>query len=256
MKHHSGDKENLIFNLRSREYHGTLPLFYSPDDFPELNVLKNNWQVIFREIQDYESEYGSISGINTLSPPGLSSTNAWNNIYLENFLWQFHVNRKHFPETCKVLAQIPGCTLAVITVLSPQGSIEPHYGDTNAVIRCHLGLQIPAPYPACGIRVGNQEQGWKNGELTVFSEAHYHHVWNRTNEKRYLLVVDIVHPQWSREKEWICARVLGAQSYIFFEKRIPFLQKLPYSFLAPIHLVFSLIWRAYLPIQRKMAFLY
>lgn len=249
-------KEGLIFNLRSSEYHGSLPYFYSDTDFPELILIKNNWKKIFEEIQVYEREHGNITGISTYSPPELVGENPWNNIYLENFMWQFHNHRKHFPVTCSLLNKIPGFTLAAISILSPQSTIEPHYGDTNAIIRCHLGLHIPAPYPVCGIRVGNEERGWENGELTIFSEAHYHTVWNRTNIKRYLLVFDIIHPWWAKNKSWVCSKVLGAQTYIFVEKKLPILKNLPASFLPPIHILISVLWRIYLPIQRAPSYFY
>jgi aspartyl/asparaginyl beta-hydroxylase (cupin superfamily) len=148
--------EDLLFNLRSSEYHGSLPYFYSDTDFPELAVIKDNWKTIFEEIQTYEQEHGNITEISTYSPPELVGENLWNNIYLENFMWQFHNHRKHFPVTCSLLNQISGCTLAVISILSPQSTIATHYSDTNSVIRCHLGLQVPAPYPECGIQVGTE----------------------------------------------------------------------------------------------------
>lgn len=256
MNHDFGFKENLIFNLRSSEYHGSLPYFYSPAQFPELTAIKNNWKVILEEIKNYEQQHGAITGISTYTPPELVGVNPWNNIYLENFMWQFHNHRKHFPKTCALLNEIPGCTLAVISILSPQSTIEPHYGDTNTVIRCHLGLQVPAPYPACGIRVGSEERGWENGELTIFSEAHYHTVWNRTDTKRYLIVFDLIHPRWANKKTWVCAKVLGAQTYIFFEKRIPLLKKLPQASLLPIHFLLSALWRIYLPLQRIPSYFY
>ncbi len=249
-------KEEVVVNLRSSQYHGSLPYFYSDTDFPELAPIKENWKKIFEEIQAYELKYGNITGITTYSPPKLVGHNPWNNIYLENFMWQFHNHRKKFPVTCSLLNQIPGCTLAVISILSPHSTIAPHYGDTNAVIRCHLGLQVPAPYPDCGIRVGNEEQGWKNGELTIFSEAHYHTVWNRTDTKRYVLVFDIIHPALESQKKWICSKVLGAQSFIFFDERISLLKKIPNPVLQIIHLMFSSLWWFYLLFQRIPGFFY
>ncbi len=248
--------EDLIFNLRSSKYHGSLPQFYTDTDFPELAAIKNNWKKILEEIQNYEQQHGAITGLSTYSPPELAGVNPWSNIYLENFMWQFHNHRKHFPITCSLLNKIPGFTLAAISILSPQSTIEPHYGDTNAIIRCHLGLQVPAPYPLCGIRVGAEEQGWEDGELTVFSEAHYHTAWNKTDTKRYLLVFDIVHPALLKQKTWICAKVLGAQTYIFLEKKITALKKLPGSYLYPIHIVLAVLWRIYLPLQRMPGFFY
>lgn len=248
--------EPIIYNLRSSQYKGALPYFYSDQDFPDLLPIKYNWEKIFEEIQAYELVYGPIKGISTYSPPELAGDDPWSNIYLENFMWQFHEHRKHFPVTCSLLSQIPGFTLAAISILSPNSTIEPHYGDTNSIIRCHLGLQIPAPYPQCGIRVGNEERGWQNGELTIFSEAHFHTAWNKTDTKRYLLVFDIIHPTLLHKKKWICAKVLGAQTYIFLENKFKLLQKAPSFLLGFIHIALSVFWSIYLPIQRLKRLFY
>jgi aspartate beta-hydroxylase len=46
----------------------------------------------------------------------------------------------------------------------------------------------------CGIRVGPIVRPWIQDKALVFDDAYDHEVWNRTNEKRVLLLVDIWHP--------------------------------------------------------------
>lgn len=255
MKPDPQSAENLLIHVRESKYSGTLPCFYSEADFPEIEIIKKNWEIIREEVRNYENSHGNITGMNVYTPPDLSSDTAWNNIYFDNYMWRFHKNRKHFPKTSALLAQIPGCTHSGISVLSPQSSIAGHFGDTNAVIRCHLGLYIPAPFPACGIKVGSEERGWKDGEFTIFTEAHYHTSWNHTDQRRYMLIFDIIHPKWSAQRYWICARVLGAQSFVYFENKFPVLKKLPDWFLPVIHIPLSILWRLYLPLQRSFTFL-
>lgn len=250
MKTKFDTNEDLLIHIRESKYEGSLPYFYDQKDFPELSLIKDNWPLILEEVRNYEKRCGDITGMNTYTPPDLSSDNAWNNMYFDNYMWRFHTNRKHFPKTCQLLDQIPGCTHSGISVLSPYSAIAGHYGDTNAVIRCHLGLHIPAPFPDCGIQVGSEKQGWANGELTVFTEAHYHTTWNQTPERRYLLIFDIIHPKWKGQEHKICSRVLGAQTYVFFENKIPILKKLPDSILHPFHRLLSLLWYIYLYLSR------
>lgn len=255
MKPDAASTEKLIIHIRESKYSGSLPCFYSPDDFPELNVVKQNWQTVWQEVKDYEAAQGHITGMNVYTPPDLSSESAWNNIYFDNYMWRFHKNRKHFPKTCALLEQIPGCTHSGISVLSPQSSIAGHYGDTNAVIRFHLGLHIPATFPACGIKAGTEERGWKDGEFTIFTEAHYHTAWNHTDERRYMLIFDMIHPKWAAQRNWICASVLGAQTYVYFENKFPVLKKISAWLLPAIHIPLSILWSIYLPVQRKLSFL-
>lgn len=242
--------EPLLIHLRHSYYSGSLPAFYNPADFPELQILSDNWKKIWTELQEYENKQGKMKGVSTYSPPGTSQGSPWSNLYLENFLWQYHSNRKHFPFTCSLLEKIPGLTFAAFAALEPGGSLEPHYGDTNAVIRCHLGLKIPAPHPVCGIRVAGEERGWQEGKFTLFSEAHRHHVWNHSNQRRYILGIDIIHPQWAHKKWSVCAKVLGAQSWVFFENRLPLLKKIPEPLARVCAGFLAAIWRIYLPFQR------
>ncbi len=244
--------EKLLINTHSQEYSGKLPFFYDPKDFPALEIISNNWQLILEEIVDYERNFGKVRGLDTYLPPSTSSEIAWSNIYLENFMWRFWNNRKYFPKTCNLLNAIPDCTLAAISILSPKSIIKPHYGDTNGIIRVHLGLSIPKPYPTCGIKVASEERGWKDGELTIFSEAHLHSTWNNSDDRRYLLVFDIVHPKWRKNKLYMCSLVLGAQSFVYFENRIPILKKMPKQLVSLVCNLFTIVWLLYIPIQRKL----
>jgi aspartyl/asparaginyl beta-hydroxylase (cupin superfamily) len=255
MKPDAATAEDLLIHIRESKYSGALPCFYQAGDFPELQALQENWQLIWEEVKAYENNKGHITGMNVYTPPDLSSPSAWNNIYFDNYSWRFHQNRKHFPKTSALLDALPGCTHSGISVLSPNSSIAAHYGDTNAVIRCHLGLYIPAPFPDCGIRVGKEEKGWTAGELVIFTEAHYHTAWNHSPERRYLLIFDFIHPKWEKQKYNICAQVLGAQTYVYFEEKFPVLKKIPARFLSFIHRPLSMLWRMYLPLQRSFKFL-
>ena len=245
-------RENLQVFIRESKYHGTLPCFYSAGDLPDLEPLKFNWKKIREEVMDFEKIHGEIKGINTYSPPDLSSDVGWSNIYLENFMWRFHVNRKNFPFTCSIIDKIPNCTYGAISILSPNSVIKPHYGDTNGIIRCHLGLIIPDTHPLCGIKVGDEEQGWAEGELTLFTESHLHTTWNNSSKRRFILVVDIVPAFILQTRYSVCSKVLGAQTFNYFEMRIPILKNIPESFLGFIHFTLSALWRIYLPIQRKI----
>jgi hypothetical protein len=99
---------------------------------------------------------------------------------------------------------------ASFNLLEPGTTIKPHRGDTNAIIRCHLGLEIPGPAPDCAFRVGTETRGWKEGELFMFCDAHPHTAWNNTSKRRLVFIVDILRPEFVDQKVSICSRVLSA----------------------------------------------
>jgi hypothetical protein len=249
-------QEDLQVLLRDQKYKGPLPAFHNAEDFPELKPLLDNWEKIRDEVFNYEKNIGAIAGINSNEYVSAQFEGInWSNMYLDNFMWRFHNNRKHFPFICSVVDQIPNATLAVLSVLSPHSSIKPHFGDTNGIVRCQLGLSIPAAPPVCSIKVADEERGWENGKLTLFTEAYLHSVWNNSPEKRYLLIVDIVPSYIPESKISVCAKVLGAQTWNYFECRFTILKKIPMSILPFFHAALSLAWRIYLPFQRKLPFL-
>jgi len=229
-------------------YKGKLKNYYSSILFPELDILKENWEIIRDEVVDFEKRNGKINQMDSFSPANIEGNN-WSTIFLKNFMWNFYHNMKKFPATSSIIEKIPNCTYAVISVLAPYTSIKPHYGDTNGVLRVHLGLSIPGKYPDLGIRVEGEDNCWENGQIICYPDIKKHEVWNNTPHTRYILVLDIVpQPLWKRKFE-ICKTTLGNQSYIFFYNRFKLARILPYFIQSTISFVFSQLWGIYLIIQ-------
>lgn len=249
-------KEELVVFKRTERYSGSLPHFYEPEWFPELDILKQNWKAIRDEILTFEKSNGAIKGLdsNPYVAPQFEGEN-WSNIFLENFMIRHHKNRKKFPVITSLIDKVPNCSFAVISVLSPHTIIKPHYGDTNGIVRAHLGLIIPNSLPNCGIKVGEEEREWKEGEFTLFTEAYLHSAWNHTNSKRYVLVVDIIPNFMGLEKREVCKRLLGVQSFNYLEKRFPIFSKMPPIFMNHFCELLTLGWQLYLPLQRSVFFL-
>lgn len=251
----TGCDEPIYVYIRENIYHGNLPEFYHENDFPEILPLKKYWKEIRDEILAVEEQIGQLTGHHTYNTPPISGELNWSNFYLDNFMWRHHKNHLLFPLVSKLVREIPNLTLASVSILSGGSTVNPHYGDTNGIVRCHLGLIIPAGYPECGIRVGAEEKGWAEGEFVVFTEAHLHEVWNRTDKRRYIVILDIIPENFHLDRLKLSSKVLGAQTYIFIEKKIPFLKKMPLSVTKAAYHLFSFGWRVFLPIQRRFSFL-
>ena len=193
--------------------------------------------------------------LSSSNPPYLSAPNAWKNIYFYNFLWKNHENCKKYPKTYSLLKSIPNFTFAEFTVLEPHSKILPHIGETNTTIRGHLGIDIPYPHPLMGICVENEERGWENGKVVLFSDSHIHHVWNNSDKRRFIIVFDVVKDEFADRKYWVCAQSLGALSIKWFDKHYGIFKIFPKPALNLFHQLFSVMWYVYLPIQRTVSFL-
>src|SRR5690554_7763821 len=127
--------EKLIFvRPPKEEYHGKMENFYSPELFPELKIIKDNWEKMRDEIMEYENTYGNLVGQNAINVAGVRGK-PWTLIYLKSFMRKFSKNQKKFPFTSSILNSIPNVVFGAVSILPPQTKILPHYGDTNGIIR-------------------------------------------------------------------------------------------------------------------------
>ena len=205
----------IFFLDESATYSGPEPYFYNPADYFWVEQLESNWEVIKEEFMPVIN--GSIEiKLNSPNPPYLSNPQAWKNIYFWNFMWQYHSNCRKFPKTYELLKSIPNLTFAEFTVLEPNSSVLPHIGETNTTIRGHLGISIPAGLPIAGIKVGSEERGWENGKVVLFSDCHFHTVWNHSAQKRFVLIFDITKDEFAHQKYWVSAQSLSALTIKFF----------------------------------------
>jgi len=236
--------------LREETYTGKHDFFYNSEKFPGLKKIESNWHIIRDEIMGLITGKEKID-VQNLNPPYLSSPDAWKNIYFYNFGWKKHKNCDRYPKTHALLKSIPNMIFGGITVLEPRSKVLPHNGETNTTIRCHLGLKIPKSYPHCAVRVGTEERGWEEGKVLMFSDAHYHSTWNDSDERRFVLVFDIVRDEYALQKHLVCAKVLGALSLKLFYSKKPELKKIPLLLLRPVHFFFTCFWYVYLPLQNR-----
>jgi hypothetical protein len=80
----------------------------------------------------------------------------------------------------------------LISRLSGGKVIPPHVDDNNYKLTLQMGLSIPEG--DCAIRVAGETRKWKPGICILFSDSFVHEVWNRTNEPRDVLLMDLWHP--------------------------------------------------------------
>lgn len=96
---------------------------------------------------------------------------------------------------------------AFFSTLHGKSSIEAHTSPMNFRLRVHLPIVVPPEEPIdnvkeiqCGIRVGPVTKRWTAGKAMVLDDAYEHEVWNETNENRALLLVDLWHPDVTKQE--------------------------------------------------------
>lgn len=247
--------ERIVYLRPPKEdYLGKLGYFYDPALFPELKPLTDNWEAMRDEILNYERSQGSLREMDSHDPPD-NTENQWSHTYLMNYRWLFKKNMRRFPVISGVIAKIPNAVYATISILPPETDILPHCGNTNAIVRAHIGLIIPEPAPVCAIQVGSDTFGWQEGKLLTFTIVNRHSAWNRSKKRRYIIIVDII-PEHLRDRTLeICSKNLGVSTFTALYNRFSAVRHLPDSIHEMTCTVFGLLWRAYLPLQSRIKFL-
>lgn len=154
--------------------------------------LRDNYKEIRREFITYQNK-NKIPGYIEISDAGIpldSQDEKWRVLILDIFGNNTQIC-KHFPLTCSLLKQVPGCRVSLFSVVDPNKKIPPHRGPNKCVLRYHLGLIVPKEKEYCFITVNNETRYWEEGKDIIFDDSYEHSVENNTNEQRVVLFLDI-----------------------------------------------------------------
>jgi len=190
------------------------PAFFDPENQRWSSDFEQNYNEIRSELNAFLENnelkaYFNKSMVNTKS--------IWKTISLRWWTIEFFKNQKAFPKTMAIVAKYPEIISLSFNQLEANGEILPHCGDTNAIFRCHLGLEIPASLPQCGFRVKDELRSWENGKWLIFTDANNHEAFNKTNQRRIILVIDVLRDEYKSKRGTVFSTVLTS---LFLQKRI------------------------------------
>lgn len=186
----------LYPGLDTREIHGH-------ERFPWVAELESSFPVIQAELAQL------VEGGSGFSPVFRSQTSTGE--WVASYLWVFGAKVEETcrlcPETTRILSTIPGVAEFGTTMcsgLAPHTHIAPHYGYSNAKLRCQLPLRVPG---RCRLKVGEHEIEQREGKCIVFDDSFLHSAWNDSDEPRFVLVFDFFHPDLTSEEVRYLARL-------------------------------------------------
>lgn len=239
---------SLWFATSGGRYTGPEPSWFDPSEFDWVPALEANWTTIRDEVlalaRNAEPDPYFVHAL--VFPP-----RAWRAKALMFWGWPMPAHIAACPRTMQLLDQIPGLVGASLSVLEGGANINPHQGDTNATIRVHLPLSVPAGLPDCGFQVGSEARPWIEGRAMLFLDARTHFAWNQTDTRRDVLIVDILRPGFAARRDHICATVLASLLMHGLAQRAPWIDRLPIVGRA-LHLLARCALRLALPIRRRL----
>lgn len=242
-----------FINTGTLEYNGVYPPFYSSGVCKEtVAILEANTDLFVDEWQTYVKKQTQAKKKFFL----LYSETGWHTIMLYSYGMRYHKNCKNFTKTLAALKPIKGLATAYISTLQPGTRLRPHWGDTDATYRIHLGLDIPGRLPDCGIEVGGEQRAWQNGKTIIFNDAHFHTAWNLTDKPRTVLIIDIIKPELLSQKWKILPGVLGAMGVGRVLFPLGLAKILPGFAIKALHGIATAIFFCFLPIQKSLRIFY
>lgn len=222
-------REKLFYSFIERDgYKGKAPTYFDPKDFDWANSVEERFSEIKKELLQFLENDKELWPYFDQSI--VSRKNSWKTIPFSAWGVQFRKNQQAAPITNSVLKRIPGIVSASFNMLDAKAEILPHYGDTDGVMRCHLGLIVPGKLPEVGFEVENEQQSWEEGKLLFFCDGHNHRAWNNSNDQRFILLFDVIRPEYMTIKNTICSKVLASLFLQSLAAKIPVLHKTPKLF--------------------------
>ncbi|MBK7182501.1 MAG: aspartyl/asparaginyl beta-hydroxylase domain-containing protein [Bacteroidetes bacterium] len=240
----------LWFSLyNNSEYKSDIAAYPDVSQIKGIAELEKNHTLILQELNEYIQANGIQSHFNITM---VEKPESWKVRSLVVWGVKMYQYQKHFPKTMELMNQIPGVVNICFNALEPQSKIVPHFGDTNAVIRCHLGLTIPASLPSCGLKVKGLDKNWDPGKVIGFIDAYTHEAWNLTNERRTILLFDILKPEFYSKKNKVCATVLMSFYLQNIGNIFPSLYKMNRSVFKVVLWPFICILQLAIPIRNRL----
>ena len=162
--------------------------------FPELDVLREQWQMIRDEALKLTDE-GHIRAAQKNNDIGFNTffRRGWKRFYLKWYDDFLPSAKTLCPKTTELLATIPSVNAAMFTLLPPGSKLGAHRDPFAGSLRYHLGLITPNS-KECNIRVDGEPYYWKDGEAVMFDETYIHQAENKTDVTRVILFCDIERP--------------------------------------------------------------
>jgi aspartyl/asparaginyl beta-hydroxylase (cupin superfamily) len=241
--------EELAFYISRRWPNTVQPPYPDVSNEPGAGLLEDNFEAIRDEVLERFGERPDEFRPNFT--PYAYKEQGWRTVNLYSYFLRDRTNCERFPITDSVVRQIPDMSMAQIAVLNPRTQVKAHFGDTNGILRMHMGLVVPGTLPDLGIRMLREDRCWEEGKVFAISISQRHFAWNDTDHHRIVLVVDRVRPEYHRRRFEVASNALAVIAMKFVATQFPSLKDLPTPLTTATRKAIGLAFRARIAAQRR-----
>ncbi len=196
------------------------PAFFDIDrTYPSLRLLDRSFEIVRGEMlallheRERIPRYHELSSKETYISGSVDKEKAWRVFMLKWPGGGVEANRARCPRTAALLDRIPGVLCAFFSILEAGKSVPAHDGPYLGYLRYHLALKVPVVDPP-SIRVKDTVYTWVEQGSVLFDDSWNHEVYNRSNDIRVVLIVDVMRPMSLpyHALNWFVLKILGPAS--------------------------------------------
>ncbi|HEX8500612.1 MAG TPA: aspartyl/asparaginyl beta-hydroxylase domain-containing protein [Pyrinomonadaceae bacterium] len=170
-------------------------IWYDATDVPEMTVFEGAYETIKRELSNVLRARGGFDIPPAPIDQGVVQSGSWDLFWIKDGCKRFEANWDLCPETKRLIDSMPRVGESVtFAALQPGTVIKPHTGVANLRLTLHLPLVIPE---GCELWVMEEKREWVEGKCLVFNDSILHWTRNNSTKTRYILLVDMWHPDLS-----------------------------------------------------------
>lgn len=145
----------------------------------------------------------------------------WRMFILKAYGVPVEANLQRCPTLTALLAETPDVVSCVVSFLAPRKHIPAHRGPFRGILRFHLMLSMPLAddgLPACELNIDGVPYRLADGDTLLWDDTYPHEVWNRSDEVRIALLLDIWRKDMPTDAALV-SRALMAATRAWIRKR-------------------------------------
>ena len=149
----------------------------------------------------------------------------WRMFLLKAYGVPVEKNLRRCPTIAALLAETPEAVSCVLSFLAPGKHIPRHRGPFRGILRYHLMLSVPCDergVPACELNVDGVPYLLAEGEGLLWDDTFPHEAWNRSNDVRIALLLDVWRKDMPYDVELLSRGIFLATKAFFHMRGITY----------------------------------
>ena len=170
--------------------------------FPNAKRFTDRWADIRDEALAVADTLGKVPRFHDVMPAqaDISANDGrdWRVFIMKAYGVTQEKNLRRVPTVAAILDEAPEVMSATLSFLAPGKHIPEHRGPFRAILRFHLMLSMPCDdsgIPACVMNIDGVPYRLGDGESLLWDDTYRHEVWNRSDQVRIALLLDV----WRRD---------------------------------------------------------